>query len=395
MRYFHAKWSEVKEEKEADNFRKEKEAYWKKVKSVLEAVKEKAKIVVFPEFSIPFELLPEIQKYADENRIIVVAGSHYVTEENLKKYKNLFMSEIGNKDLRKNICPVVIPSSKIVHTEKLLPAWVEREFLSTEGMNNGELKHIFKITDKLSLGILICFEYLDKLRIRFIETCDILLVPQTNPNTERFYQVALEDLNNPQSPGNKAYVMANGIFPFGCKTSGGSSGVLMTLDKHSHKEQVEKAIKKPINEVYEQFVLLASINTEYNSARDIAQGQVAISSRWMPIIEEQEILDRAKTLTEKKESSIRELYEEDLKKQKKFIKEETKKINGETQKFIELLQKIRECEGESLKQLLESNVSIIKKYSQLMYDENANDLANLTPEEIKEKCCPVFIPKDS
>jgi hypothetical protein len=47
---------------EADIFRKEKEAYWKKIRYVLEAVKEKAKIIVFPEFSIPFAILPEIQR---------------------------------------------------------------------------------------------------------------------------------------------------------------------------------------------------------------------------------------------------------------------------------------------------------------------------------------------
>ena len=215
------KWSDNGDEVEADNFIKEKEAYWKKIRYVLEAVKGKAKIVVFPEFSIPFELLPEIQRYSDENKIIIAAGSHYVTEENLDKYKNLFTSEIQSKDLRKNICPIVMPSSKIVHTEKLLPALVEREFLNTEGMTHGELKYIFKLTDKLKLGILICFEYLNELRNRFIETCDILLVPQTNPKTERFYGAALENLNNPQFPGNKIYIMANGIFSFNGKISGG------------------------------------------------------------------------------------------------------------------------------------------------------------------------------
>jgi len=394
---------EAGDEKEVNNFRKEKEAYWKKVIRILEAVKEKVKVVVFPEFSIPFELLPEIQKYADENKIIVVAGSHYVTEENLDKYKDLFMSEVQSKDLRKNICPIVIPSSKIVHTEKLLPAAVERKFLSTEGMNYGELKHIFEISDNLNLGILICFEYLNKLRIRFIDTCDIIVVPQTNPNTDRFYQAAKEDLDNPQDPSNKAYIMANGIFSFEDKMSGenkisgGSSGLLMTLDKNGHKVQIEEAIKKPIDGIYEQFVLLASINTEFNPARDIAKGQVAIISKWIPVIEEQEILERANNLTEKKISPLVALLDGDLEKQEtltNIIENERKKIDDEARKFIEILQETTKYDGEGLKNLLKSNVSIIKKYSPLMYEENAKDLANLTPEEIKEKCCPVFIPMD-
>jgi hypothetical protein len=304
----------------------------------------------------------------------------------------LFMSEFQSKDLRKNICPVVIPSSKIVHTEKLLPAWVEREFLSTEGMKHGELKHIFKISNKLNIGILICFEYLDKLRMRFIETCNILLVPQTNPKTERFYEVAMGDLDNPQYPGNKAYIMANGIFPFESKMSGGSSGLLLTLDKNSHKEQVEKSIKKPIGGIYEQFVLLASINTDFTPARDISQGQMAIRARWIPIVEEQEILKSAKILSDKKTSLIRELHEEEPEEQEALIKSANKKIDDEVRRFIEIMQKTKECDGEILKQLLESNASIIKKYSPLMYEENAKDLTNLSPEEIKKKCCPVFIP---
>ena len=70
--------------------------------------------------------------------------------------------------------------------------------------------------------------------------------------------------------------------------------ILLTLDKNSHKEQVKNAIKEPIEGIYEQFVLLASINTEFYSARDIAQGQAAIDTKWMPIIEEREILESEK-----------------------------------------------------------------------------------------------------
>jgi len=96
------------------------EAYHRKVMVILEAVKEKADIVVFPEFSIPFKYLEEIQQYADENGTIVVAGSHYVLEKNLAEYGKLFTHQFGEKDLWKNISPIVIPDSKIVHNEKML-----------------------------------------------------------------------------------------------------------------------------------------------------------------------------------------------------------------------------------------------------------------------------------
>ncbi len=62
--------------------------------AILGAVKKEADIVVFPEFSIPFDYLEEIQKFADENGIIVVAGSHYVTEKNLGAYGKFVHSGI-------------------------------------------------------------------------------------------------------------------------------------------------------------------------------------------------------------------------------------------------------------------------------------------------------------
>ena len=137
------------------------EAYHRKVMAILEAVKGKADIVVFPEFSIPFEYLEEIQQYADENGIIVVAGSHYVQEKNLGKYGELFNREFGEEDLRKNISPIVIPDSKIVHNEKMLAARDERGRGFEEGMEAGEVNHILKLREDFRVGVMICYEYVN------------------------------------------------------------------------------------------------------------------------------------------------------------------------------------------------------------------------------------------
>jgi len=163
------------------------DAYYRKVMSILDAVKDEADIVVFPEFSIPFDFLKRIQEFADKNEIIVVAGSHYVTEGQLGEYGELFSRKFEEEDLRKNISPVVIPSSKIVHNEKLLGAREERELYFSEGMKAGKVNHIFKLRDDLRLGLMICYEYLNAdLRNRLIPACDVILVPQTNPKPERF-----------------------------------------------------------------------------------------------------------------------------------------------------------------------------------------------------------------
>ncbi len=172
-----------------------------------------------------------------------------------------------------------------MHNEKLLGAREERDLYFNEGMKAGKVNHIFKLRDDLRLGVMICYEYLNAdLRNRLIPACDVILVPQTNPKPERFYEIAKADINNPCS-GNKAFIMANGIFTLGedKKVLGGSTGIVSTLDKYLNKRQ-DEGIIKPVDKVMEQFVLeqfvlLTSINTGFNPARDTHAGQVPITDK--------------------------------------------------------------------------------------------------------------------
>ena len=343
------------------------DTYHRKVMSILDVVKGEADIVVFPEFSIPFDLLKRIQEFADENEIIVVAGSHYVTEGQLDEYGKLFSREFGEEDLRKNISPVVIPSSKIVHNEKLLGAREERELYFSEGMKAGKVNHIFKLRDDLRLGLMICYEYLNSdLRNRLIPACDVILVPQTNPKPERFYETAKADINNPLCSGNKAFIMANGIFTLedDKKILGGSTGIVSTLDKSSYERQDEgiiKPVEKPVEKVMEQFVLLASINTGFSPARDTQLGQVPLKTKIIHIFEENEILSNSE---------------------------------NEGRKFIQLLETIEKCrDKEKLKEILtdEGNKATIEVFSPLMH-KHIQDLKELTFEEMRKKCCSILIP---
>ena len=111
-------------------------AYLKKVKLILDAVRGKVDLIVFPEFSIPFDYLTYLKQYSDSSGVVIIAGSHYVTDENLDKYSGLFDSKFGEDDLRKNISPIIIPSSKIMHTEKIIGAKVERSLFFEEGMKH-------------------------------------------------------------------------------------------------------------------------------------------------------------------------------------------------------------------------------------------------------------------
>jgi len=353
----------------------ESEAYKRKVMAILEAVKGKADIVVFPEFSIPFDYLEDIQEYANETGTIIFAGTHYIMEENFEKYKTLFASDFGEEDFRKNICPVVIPNSKIIHSEKMFGAKEERDLFFHKGMKQGKLNHIFKLRDNLNLGILACFEYLnDELRHRLISACDVILVPQTNPNPSRFYGVAKNDLNSPLCAGNKACIMANGIFRIGEikngqfepekeEIEGGSSGILLTLDKDSYKMQDEGIISH-FKDQKEQFILLATINTQFSASRDVQPGHEPIKTSFIHIFEEKE---------------IRLIKKGDITKESK-------------EEFLALIGSINaSADRKELKNLIEKSSSLIEKYSPLMH-ENTKNLNNLDFEEIKEKCQCILIP---
>jgi len=343
---------------------KHDDRYFKKVTSILKAVIGKADLVVFPEFSIPFDYLAELKEHAEKSNIIIVAGSHYVTSDNLNKYQDLFNDRIGEDDIRKNISPVIIPGSKILHTEKVLGAKIERPLFDDVGMTNGTLNRIFRLGNNVSFGVMVCFDFLnDELRQRISDACKVILIPQTNPVPERFHEVGKIELVNPRSSGNKAYIMASGIFTFkgGSEIEGGDSGVFLTLDKDSYKIR-EHSIIKPIDGIKEQFIQIADLNTDFYSARDIQTAQVAIRTQLIHIFEELEILKSG---------------EENLG-AKAFLKA----LDG-----IESLK-----ESNEIIKLLRDNDAVIKNHSPLMHSNiSGNKLDNLKFEEIKDRCRAVVI----
>lgn len=335
--------------------------YCEKIKLVLEALKEKADIIVFPELSIPFNYLPFLKSYSENNGIVIVAGSHYVTEENLESYSNLFDSIFEEKDLLKNISPIIIPSSKIIHTEKICGSKLERPSISEEGMTNGNLNRIFKLQDGANCGVMICYDFLkEDLRQKIVTQCNIIFVPQANSNNNRFEDVARYEITNPRGPGNKAFIMANGIFTFNDEPSicGGSSGLVLTLDKYSHQKD-EDAIVKPINGVMEQFILLASLDINFFAARETQQAQIPLSQQLIHIFEEDDVLQSQK---------------------------------GNALDFLTVLENINSCvDRNDLKQILSSNEKVICDFSPLMHKHISSSLVNLKLDEIKSKCCSILI----
>ena len=331
-----------------------------------------------------------MQKYSDDSGITIVAGSHYVTANNIKKYNDMFHNDVGKPDLLKNISPVIIPSSKkILHTEKILPAKEERKLFNENGMKNGTLNRVFKLNDQVTFGVMICFDFMNtELRMRFNRACNIILVPQANPGTKRFHDIGENSIGNTDGEGNKTYIMASAIFTYNDGEEGimgGNSGAIPTLDGTTfgkRKDTIIEPIKVGKDKVHEQFIQLASLDMDFITARDAYTAQTPITYNLIHIFEKNEIL-------------------------------KSEKDGKNPTDFLKLLDKIKSWDDEeTLIQLLVGDESLIYNHSPLMHktliqkpsgrkeevwDEIANpekikeNLANLKLNEIKEKCAHIVL----
>jgi hypothetical protein len=217
----------------------------------------------------------------------------------------------------------------------------------------------------------------DDLRKRLIRACNVILVPQTNPSPEIFYKKANSELNIQFCTGNRAHIMVNGIYTWGKdKTTihGGSTGVALTLDKHSYSKLGEnETVMEPIDGVMEQFVYIMSINTDFNTSRDTQKGQKPIETRLIHIFEEAEVPDK--------------------------LKEKSKE-------FMKLINRINSCNDHNkLKHMLieergsieknkdEVETSLIKQFSPLT-NKHIQKLDERKIEELKEKCLFLLIPNN-
>lgn len=329
------------------------ESYMRKVLQILEFLKGKVNCIVFPELSIPYEMIGELKKYADNEKILIIAGSHYVERKNVEQYKKLFDWEFDEKDVRKSICPLIVPNRKIYHIEKINPSLEEDIGYNEAGMKNGELQGVFSIGD-YDLGVLICSDFLSSdLRSRILQKASIAIIPQFNANMGRFYRLADSEFQNPNNI-LKVILLANAIG----KTAAGGSAVFMNLGK-GHQKISKKMFGYDyaglIAKEKEEVILLMKINMDYISGRT--------PSVWT---QEHHPVDYLEIPLIKEEESI-----------------------------LEILKSVQHAENiESCTDILnaEGNMNIIKKTSNILF-KNTRDIDNLELEEIKERFQAILIPK--
>ena len=163
------------------------EAYRKKIHDIVSKLPKDIEMVIFPELSIPFEFLSELQRISDRRNLLIVAGSHYVTSTD--GYPELdFARPVHEKDIWKSISPLITPLKQIYHSEKIFPA---PKF--EQDMTQGDYLNIYKFHNSdYSFTVLICADFERFIPETLVErhNLDMIHVVSVNkkkPTDDRYY----------------------------------------------------------------------------------------------------------------------------------------------------------------------------------------------------------------
>ncbi|CAD7766943.1 MAG: hypothetical protein DNFNHJIP_00345 [Candidatus Argoarchaeum ethanivorans] len=326
--------------------------YKEKILTILDFLKGKTDCIVFPELSIPFEMLSKLKEFANREETLIIAGSHYVERENIDRYNQLFAHQFDkDKDGRKSICPILAPNQKILHIEKINPAKEEEIGYNEIGFNRGGLHGIFSIGDYI-LGIFICSDFLNSdLRSRILKKANLVLVPQFNSHMKRFYDLANSEFENPNNIV-KAIVLTNATG----ETSAGGSAVFRNV---SGKDQ--ETLKEKFGYPYAATILPEKMEEELIISLNINMGNSSerTSSSWTP---DQHPIDYQLIPIIQKNETI-----------------------------VDILNSINEAnDAQSCINIVNKNKAFIEKTSTIL-SNNIQNMENLTLEEVKEKRHTVLI----
>jgi len=168
---------------------KERDKYRDKLVSILNELKKltKPNLIVFPEYSIPYEFLKGLKSFADENEILIIAGSHQVIDPDHPRFNE-------------NLCPIIIPGKETIFCSKKTLSEFERDRIKAS--KEGGIELHFNIDEKeICFHILLCSDYLsipiNSIRIDKRRT-GLIIVPMTSNNTTDFYSLANLHLRHPK-----------------------------------------------------------------------------------------------------------------------------------------------------------------------------------------------------
>lgn len=191
----------IKDESIPYNFRENYLEYFKnRLEQIVKWVSEnEADLLVFPEYSIPYQCLPVLYNFSKRYDITIVAGSHTVLNACESYYISSGLSEeVARKHMGESLSPVFVPNGNTEFQCKLGKSIFE---LSMNVPKEQEIKTFFCNTRdglKYPFSVLLCVDVLnpknvglvDKLAEKYEGQGYLLIVPSFSPKTEGFYNVA-------------------------------------------------------------------------------------------------------------------------------------------------------------------------------------------------------------
>lgn len=193
-------------------------------------------LLVFPELSIPEEMIKDLMTASIQNDLYIIGGTHY------KKTSNGYLS----------VCPIVTPHG-LFETEKVNPSPNEQSsFIEEEyGAVSGQRVSVFKGTKIGNFAVTICLDYTDDdLRVNLYKNhLDFLIVPAFNKRNDDFFLSMHTDV---QRASDGLYIIYSNNYSREMDTDG-KSALFAFVDacyKSEFKEQ-KRTDLAPANKVYE------------------------------------------------------------------------------------------------------------------------------------------------
>ncbi len=163
------------------------------------AVERETDMLVFPEYSIPYQCLPDLYELSKKNNITIIAGSHTVISACENYYMLSGVSEkIVEEHLGESISPIFFPNGNTQFQCKLGKSNYE---ISMKVPKKSEIKTFFCYTRsglKYPFSVLMCVDSLEiknigevgRLAEKYSNQGYLLVVPSFSPTTDGFYNIA-------------------------------------------------------------------------------------------------------------------------------------------------------------------------------------------------------------
>ena len=210
---------------------------WEYIRRFLSiAENNKVGLLVFPELTIPSDLVDEFQRISVMNNMIIIAGSHYHRTD--EGYLSL--------------CSIVTPKG-VYNTEKINPSPYEISCFrdGVGGVVSGNVVYLFHNTIIGNFAVTICLDYTDvDLKSNLNKDLDFLIVPAFNNKSQEFYYSMQTDVQRSE----------NGLYLIYCNAiskkepiADGKSALFALMDKCFKSEFIEKGRADSLfpNKVYE------------------------------------------------------------------------------------------------------------------------------------------------